>query len=89
MSFGMLLYDYHPGINLLAARLLGWLLGNCWLGRGFSEALPHRDCWMSHPEVAQSLGFPKRLVSTRKAVVELPGGVSMPRINTGLRCFSN
>ena len=57
MSFWMLLYDYHPGINLLAARLLGWLLGNRWLGRGFSEALPHWDCWMSHPEVARSLGF--------------------------------
>lgn len=34
MSFWMLLYDYHPGINLWATRLLGWLLGNCWLGEG-------------------------------------------------------
>jgi hypothetical protein len=51
----------------LAARLLGWLLGNCWQGKA-CKILPHRDKDES-PRGGSKSGDQKRLLSTRKAVI--------------------
>lgn len=57
--FWILHCGYHRRVNLLAARLLGWLLGDSWhrgWGVGFIRLL-HRDNRMIHCVAAKSLGF--------------------------------